>query len=144
VPKVEHRRILGSLFSSSMFEGRAPEGTVILTNFVGGRRNPDVAALPDRELVAAVRADLETLVGAKGEPLWTEITRWPKAIPQYDLGHRERLAHVDAAESTIPGLWFCANYRGGVSVSDCIKNGYAIAEKAAKALSDRTAAPALA
>jgi len=137
VPKVEQRRILGSLFSSSMFENRAPEGTVILTTFAGGRRNPDVAALPDGALVETVRADLAALVGAKGEPLWAQVTRWPRAIPQYDLGHRERLARVERAEAAIPGLWFCATYRGGVSVSDCIKNGYATAEKVGAALAAR-------
>lgn len=142
VPKIEKRRILGSLFSSSMFEGRAPEGTVILTTFVGGRRNPDVAALPDKELVATVHNDLAPLVGAKAAPLWAAITRWPQAIPQYELGHGERLAEVDRAEAALPGLWFCANYRGGVSVSDCVKNGHAIAAKVKATLDAKLAQPA--
>jgi oxygen-dependent protoporphyrinogen oxidase len=131
VPKVERRKILGTLFSSSMFEGRAPAGTVILTTFVGGRRNPEVAALADADLVTTVRGDLAALIGASGEPLWTEVIRWPQAIPQYDLGHRERLARLDEAEAVHAGLFFCANYRGGVSVSDCVKNGHAIGEKVA-------------
>ncbi len=142
VPKIEKRRILGSLFSSSMFAGRAPEGTVILTTFVGGRRNPDIAALPDKELVATVHNDLSALVGAKAAPLWSAITRWRQAIPQYDLGHRERLAEVDRAEAAVPGLWFCANYRGGVSVSDCVKNGHAIAAKVKAQLGANVAQPA--
>jgi len=128
VPKIERRRILGSLFSSSMFEGRAPEGTVLLTTFVGGLRNPDLPGRTDDELDGIVRAELAALVGARGEPLWAVVTRWTRAIPQYNLGHRERLRPVEDAERALPGLYFCANYRGGVSVGDCIKSAHAMAE----------------
>jgi protoporphyrinogen/coproporphyrinogen III oxidase len=131
VPKKEQRRILGSLFSSSMFEGRAPDGTVLLTTFAGGRRNPEMAALPDADVAAAVHAELAALVGAGAAPMWQEVVRWPKAIPQYNLGHLDRLQKIDAAEAALPGLYFCANYRGGVSVSDCIKNGRTMAERIA-------------
>ncbi len=129
VPKLERRGILGSLFSSSMFEGRAPDGTVLLTTFAGGRRNPEVAAMSDSGVAGMVRAELADLVGARGEPLWQEIVRWPRAIPQYDLGHLARLREVEIAESKWPGLYFCASYRGGVAVGDCIKNGNGIAER---------------
>jgi protoporphyrinogen/coproporphyrinogen III oxidase len=134
VPKKERRAILGSLFSSSMFAGRAPDGAVLLTSFIGGRRNPELPAKPDAELAPMVHAELAALVGAAGAPLWTEITRWPRAIPQYDLGHLGRLAHVDAAENALPGLRFCASYRGGVAVGDCIKSAHATAEAMAELL----------
>ena len=127
VPKKERRRVLGTLFSSSMFDGRAPGGTVLLTTFAGGRRNPEIAALDDDAVRAAVRDELAALIGA-GKPLWQEVVRWPQAIPQYNLGHLERLAHVDAAEAALPGLRFCANYRGGVSVGDCVKAADATAD----------------
>jgi oxygen-dependent protoporphyrinogen oxidase len=133
VPKKEERKVLGSLFSSSMFEGRAPEGTVLLTTFAGGRRNPEMSTLADEAVGAAVHAELADLVGAKAPPLWQEVVRWPQAIPQYNLGHLALLRHVEAAEDALPGLYFCANYRGGVSVSDCIKNGDAMAERIATA-----------
>jgi len=131
VPKKERRRILGTLFSSSMFEGRATEGTVLLTTFVGGRRDPALPARSEAALATLVHEELGELVGAGAAPLWSEVTRWPEAIPQYDLGHRERLRPVDDAERALPGLFFCANYRGGVSVGDCIKSGHAMAEGAA-------------
>ena len=134
VPKKEQRQILGSLFSSSMFEGRAPEGTVLLTSFVGGRRNPALPAQPDAELAAIVHGELQALAGARGEPLWTNVTRWTHAIPQYNLGHRERLRPVEDAERAFPGLFFCASYRGGVSVGDCIKSAHAMAETLARFL----------
>jgi oxygen-dependent protoporphyrinogen oxidase len=134
VPKKERRRILGSLFSSSMFAGRAPPGAVLFTTFVGGLRNPDLPARTDDELGDIVREELGALVGASGEPLWIAITRWTHAIPQYNLGHRERLRPIEVAESALPGLFFCANYRGGVSVGDCIKSAHAAAENVARFL----------
>jgi oxygen-dependent protoporphyrinogen oxidase len=111
-----------------MFDGRAPTGIALLTTFVGGRRNPGLAAKPDAELAEIVHAELSSLVGARGEPLWSEVTRWSHAIPQYDLGHLGRLKPVEDAERAVPGLFFCASYRGGVSVGDCIKSAHTMAE----------------
>jgi len=127
VPKVEHRAILGTLFSSSMFDGRAPGDRVLLTTFAGGRRNPEVLGMTDEGLGDAVHAELADLIGARAAPVWREIVRWPQAIPQYDLGHLERLRPVEVAESANPGLWFCANWRGGVAVGDRIAKGDALA-----------------
>ena len=123
VPRIEGRGILGTLFSSSMFRGRATNDTVLLTTFVGGRRNPERYALSDADMGAMVQGEMRGLVGATAAPLWQEIVRWSQAIPQYDLGHLDRLAHVDRAEAALPGFWFFANYRGGVSVSDRIAKG---------------------
>jgi len=129
VPKREQRKILGSLFSSSMFENRAPPETALLTSFVGGVRHPELATMPDEELAAIVHGELDTLVGARSKPLWIAVTRWTHAIPQYNLGHRERLRAVEDAERVLPGLTFCANYRGGVSVGDRIQTARATAER---------------
>jgi len=129
VPKREHQHILGCLFSSSMFDGRAPEGSVLLTSFAGGRRNPAIASASDAEIAASVRAELQARVGAHGAPLWQELARWPQAIPQYDIGHLDRMRRIDAAEAAVPGLYFCANYRGGVAVGDRIKMGQSTAEQ---------------
>jgi oxygen-dependent protoporphyrinogen oxidase len=126
VPRKERRKLLGTLFSSSMFEGRAPAGRVLLTTFVGGQRNPEMTTLDDGELAQAVEGELASLLGA-GRPLWHEIVRWTHAIPQYTIGHLDRVAAVDRAAAAFPGLFWCANWRGGVSVSDCVKNGHAMA-----------------
>jgi oxygen-dependent protoporphyrinogen oxidase len=127
-PRVEGRAVLGTLFSSSMFEGRAPEGQVLLTNFVGGRRNPELASADEATLVEKVAAEHRALLDARAPALWNAIVRWPRAIPQYELGHLGRIARVAQAEKALPGLRFCANYRGGVSVGDCIANAHATAE----------------
>jgi len=133
VPRRERRRILGTLFSSSLFEGRAPAGHVLLTTFAGGRRNPEVTALDDEALAKTVGEELGALLGAR-EPLWNEIVRWAHAIPQYTIGHLARVAAVDEAAAALPGLGFCANWRGGVSFGDCIRNGQATAEAVARSL----------
>jgi oxygen-dependent protoporphyrinogen oxidase len=111
-----------------MFAHRAPEGTVLLTTFVGGRRSPELALATEGDIAANVQQALARYVGA-AVPLWSVVTRWPQAIPQYTIGHRERIAVVERAEASAPGLYFCANWRGGVSVGDCIKSGHAMAER---------------
>jgi oxygen-dependent protoporphyrinogen oxidase len=131
-PARERPAVLGTLFSSTMFEGRAPGDTVLLTTFIGGLRNPSMAAAPDAELAAAVQNEMARLIGARAEPLWTEVTRWERAIPQYTLGHLQRIAAVEGAERAVPGLYFCANYRGGVSISDCVKSGHSTAARVAE------------
>jgi oxygen-dependent protoporphyrinogen oxidase len=133
-PAKERPAVLGTLFSSTMFENRAPSEVALLTTFVGGRRNPELATAGDADLRSAVQAELARLVGAGAEPMWSEITRWSRAIPQYTLGHLGRIAKVEEAERAVPGLYFCANYRGGVSIGDCVKAGHAIAERVAARL----------
>ena len=134
VPRREQRKLLGCLFSSSMFDGRTPDGTVLLTSFVGGERHPELPAGSDAQLAAIVHGDLQALLGARGDPEWTAITRWTHAIPQYNLGHRERLRPVEDAERALPGLFFCASYRGGVSVGDRIQSAHAMADAVARFL----------
>jgi oxygen-dependent protoporphyrinogen oxidase len=141
-PAKERPAVLGSLFSSTMFEGRAPADTVLLTTFIGGLRNPAMAAAPETDLVSAVQEEMARLIGVRAEPLWTEVTRWERAIPQYTLGHLHRIAAVEAAERAVPGLYFCANYRGGVSISDCVKAGHATAARVAEYAQREPAAPA--
>ncbi len=134
VPRVERRAILGGLFSSSMFEGRAPDGAVLITTFLGGRRDRDMMQLSDDGLGAAVRAEHADLLGARAPPQWEELIRWPQAIPQYDLGHLELLRAVEKAEAALPGLRFCANWRGGVSVGDRIVRGRETGEEVSRFL----------
>ena len=119
----EGRRVLGVLFSSTMFEGRAPRGGAMLTTFVGGRRQPELPGLDEGELASLVQSEHRALLGARGEPRFQVVTRWPRAIPQYALGHLGRVERATAASRALPGLYFVANWKGGVSVGDCIRNG---------------------
>ncbi len=137
VPRKEQRRVLGVLFSSTMFEGRAPAGTALLTSFVGGQRQPDLAALAEDEIAAIARAEHRVLLGASEAPLFQVVTRWPRAIPQYTLGHLARVGRAEAASRALPGLFFSANWKGGVAVGDCIRNGHRVAADTAAYLHTR-------
>ncbi|HEX9178874.1 MAG TPA: protoporphyrinogen oxidase [Burkholderiales bacterium] len=129
VPEKERRRLLGTIFSSALFENRAPEDIALLTTFVGGMRQPELARQDEDRIAAMVHDELAQLIGARAKPRWTRVTRWARAIPQYTLGHGQRMAVLDAAERDLPGLNFCANFRGGISVADCIKSAHAVAER---------------
>lgn len=138
VPRVEGRRILGALFPSSLFEGRAPEGHVLLTAFAGGARQPDVAGLDDDALRGAVLADLRDLVGVRGEPVFEHIARWPASIPQYDTAYGRVKATMDRMEETHPGLFFAGNSRSGISVPDTIRHAFVTADRVAAHLTSHT------
>jgi oxygen-dependent protoporphyrinogen oxidase len=127
-PRKARRALLGTLFSSSMFDGRAPDGSVLLTTFVGGERDPALARLAPESIEAVVDRELRELLGA-GTPLWREVVQWPRAIPQYAIGHLNRIAALERAERDAPGLFLRANYRGGVSVGDCIKSAQATVDE---------------
>ncbi|HWZ86581.1 MAG TPA: protoporphyrinogen oxidase [Thermoanaerobaculia bacterium] len=128
-----NRRILGAVWSSSLFAGRAPAGQALLTVFLGGARDPDALALSDSGLAAAAARDLEAEGLVRGAPRVVLVTRWERAIPQYERGHAERIAALAAAEARWPGLHFLGNYRGGVSVADVIRSGLEAAGSAAVA-----------
>ena len=124
-------RMLGCLFTSSLFPGRAPEGCVALTAFLGGRTDPEAAAWSDERLGAAVQEDLGRALGLRGEPLARVVRRWPRAIPQYERGHGRFVALQSELERELPGLYLAGNYLHGISVPDCVRNATALAERIA-------------
>jgi len=119
------RRVLGAVWSSSLFPGRAPEGQALVTVFLGGARDPDALALSDAELVAAAGRDLQAEGIFRGHPRLLLLTRWARAIPQYERGHGARIEALRRAESRWPGLRFVGNYRGGISVGDVLASALA-------------------
>ena len=131
MPEVERRRVLGVLFSSSLFPGRAPAGHVALTTFVGGVRSPALAALDDDGLRQLVREELGALVGVRGEPVHLSVRRWPRAIPQYTLGYARFKRIFADVEAAAPGLFFGGNARDGISLAHCIESGRRLARAAA-------------
>jgi oxygen-dependent protoporphyrinogen oxidase len=119
-PRKESLRLLGCLFSSSLFPGRAPDGHVALTAFAGGRTDPGFVDLSDEEVYRLVLAGLDRALGLAGEPVFRHLARWPRAIPQYELGHGRFVELAARLEASLPGLHLRASYLGGVSVPDCI------------------------
>jgi oxygen-dependent protoporphyrinogen oxidase len=128
VPQVERRSILGTLFSSTLFPDRAPEGHVALTTFVGGMRQPDLVALDDDALLRLVQKELSGLVDVSSPAVFTRVQRWPRAIPQYAIGY-ERFKNIMADnEAAAPGLFIGGNARDGISLANCIESGRRLAE----------------
>jgi len=124
VPEKEKRKILGCIWSSSLFPGRAPAGYAALTSFVGGSRQPELASGTDAELAALVLAELRELLPMEGEPSMVSVIRWEKAIPQYRLGYRSVLSAMDRFEQNFQGSFFCSNARGGIAVGDCVMSAH--------------------
>lgn len=133
VPAIEGRSVLGILFSSTLFPGRAPAGHVGLTVFVGGMRQPELAKLDTDALLAAIGQDLRDLVGVDSAPLFVRHSYWPRAIPQYTIGYERFLGEIERLEAATRGLHVGGNVRDGISLQDCIKAGERLARRVAGA-----------
>ncbi len=131
VPEVERRNVLGVIFSSTVFPGRAPQGHVLLTAFVGGVRHPDLANADLGTLTARVVDDLRLLLGVRGEPAFRAFHLWPKAIPQYTLGYGRFKEIMDDAERRNPGLALAGSYREGVAIGEVIAAAAEAADRVA-------------
>lgn len=126
-PTVERRKTLGFLFSSTLFAQRAPDNHALLTAYVGGARQPELAQLPREELVAMIRTEAADLLGARGEPVFDSVRYWRQSLPQPDLGHARRIAALRTLEEEYPGLVVTGNYVAGVSTAACIDAAIAAA-----------------
>jgi oxygen-dependent protoporphyrinogen oxidase len=134
IPRVEGFKILGTIFSSSLFPNRAPAGHLTLTNYIGGERHPELAAKSADELYAITCADLRVLLGVKGQPTFRHHYFWPQAIPQYNVGYGRYRALMTSIESQTPGIFFAGHYRDGISLGDSIVSGASIAERVSQYL----------
>jgi oxygen-dependent protoporphyrinogen oxidase len=128
-PSVEGRSVSGVLFCSTLFQGRAPEAHVALAVYIGGARAPDLALRPTEELADLARRELADLVGARGAPVVVRVRQWPRGLPQYEIGHRQRVDRIAEAARRAPGLFVTGNYISGVSVSACLEQAIASAAR---------------
>jgi protoporphyrinogen/coproporphyrinogen III oxidase len=120
-------RLLGCLFTSSIFPGRAPAGHVLLTCFLGGRGAPQLVEREDAELLYIAGEALESTLGVRGAPAYSLVRRWPRAIPQYELGHGRYVDLAAELERDLPGLRLAGNWLQGAGVADCVERGAAVA-----------------
>ncbi len=130
VPELEHRSVLGILFSSSLFPNRAPAGHVALTVMIGGARQPELARLPSEKMLAAVDRDLRELIGVNGAPVFQRHAFWPRPIPQYNLGYDRHLETMAVCERTHPGFFIGGQARDGIAVPACLAAGEKLAARA--------------
>jgi oxygen-dependent protoporphyrinogen oxidase len=129
IPKIEGFKILGTIFSSSLFPNRAPAGHLTLTSYVGGERYPELASLPPEKLYELTCEDLRVLLGVKGKPTFQHSVFYPRAIPQYNVGYGRYRALMTEIESKANGLFLAGHYRDGVSLSDSIVSGCNVVDR---------------
>jgi oxygen-dependent protoporphyrinogen oxidase len=120
VAKDEGKSILGTLWDSSIFENRAPQGHVLLRSMMGGACFPQYLSLSDDEVQKRVETDLRAIMGITASPSFTRIFRHDKAIPQYTVGHGARLAALEEKAAAHPGLFFTGNSYRGIGLNDCV------------------------
>jgi len=133
VPQVERRPIIACTFSSVKYPGRAPDGFALLRVFVGGALNEAVLGGDDETLTRIARAELGDLLGIQAPPLLSRVSRYPKAMPQYHVGHLARVEAIEGCLRAHPGLTLVGGAYRGVGIADCVRSG----EDAAARLLDR-------
>jgi oxygen-dependent protoporphyrinogen oxidase len=129
-PRKEGRRLLGTVWSSSLFPGRAPEGMVSLATFIGGATDPQLFQHTDGEIAATVEKENSEILQISGPPVTRMVHRWAHAIPQYNIGHSQILAGLREEIARFPGLFLTGSYLGGPSVPACIDHATKTAKTA--------------
>jgi len=128
VPQRERRKILAVSFSSRKFPDRAPPGSVLLRTFVGGALQPELLNLSDDGLASLVQSELAEMLGVRGQPDFVRVFRYPRAMPQYHVGHLDRVARIETLAARHPGFALAGNAYRGVGIPDVIASGEAAAE----------------
>lgn len=129
VPRNQGMRILGSIWTSSIFADRAPSGHVQFRTMLGGAGDPDVIDLPESDLWAIIRREIGPLLGIQADPVFMRVYRWPHGIPQFNLGHIERRKRIEHLLADQPGLHVVGNAYHGVGLNDCVKMAKRVADQ---------------
>jgi len=126
IPRGQGIRTLGTIWTSSLFPDRAPAGWQTLSNFIGGATDSDIANLDPEQIVGEVHRDLSRILlkPLVAPPKVLAVNLWKRAIPQYNLGHLQRLQQVENGLKSLPGVYLCSNYVGGVALGDCVRWGF--------------------
>jgi oxygen-dependent protoporphyrinogen oxidase len=143
-PEAERFHVLGAVFSSAVFPHTTRDDAILVSVRVGGTRQADLVALPDQDLVELCHTDLATLFAIRGRPGFAHVVRHAHALPQYTLGHAARVAEIDAAEGTHPGLFVTGNAYRGLGIPDCVDGAAPLADRIARHLAHPSARPNLA
>jgi protoporphyrinogen/coproporphyrinogen III oxidase len=136
VPRGTGPRILGCLWDSSIFPGRAPHGHVLLRAMIGGAHDPEAVAMDSDALLDRVATDLRRTMGLHADPVLTRIYRWPLGIAQYRVGHQDRLDRIHARLTDLPGLWVAGSSFYGISMNACFEKAPAQVEEILRLIRD--------
>ena len=129
VPFIEKRTVMACTFSSVKFSGRTPEGCALLRVFVGGALQPELVHLSEAELISLIRNDLRDLLGVQQPPLFTLVSRWERSMPQFCVGHVNRIRWIEERAASLPGLALAGNAYSGPGIPDCIRSGESAADR---------------
>lgn len=129
VPRSSGLTVLGTVWNSSLFPGRAPGHHVLLTSFLGGATNPDATKQPADQLVALVHREIKPLMQLREGPVFSNVSIWPRALPQYNLGHTARMAAINNCRAAFPGLYLTGNYLNGPAIGTCVEQALKVADE---------------
>ena len=129
IPRSEKLRTLGTVWNSSLFPARAPEGHALLTSFIGGATDPQAVTLSPDELASLVHKEIAPLLHIRQPPTFSNVALYLRALPQYNLGHSERIAALKKLTEALPGLWLTGNYLHGPAIGACIEQAQSIANE---------------
>lgn len=129
IPRSEKLRTLGTVWNSSLFPNRAPADHVLLTSFAGGATDPGITELPPAEISSIVHGELAPILKIQSAPTFSNVTVYSRALPQYNLGHAERIAAVQKLNADFPNIFLTGNYIGGPAIGACIEQALAVAQR---------------
>lgn len=135
VPRSEGLRLLGTVWNSCLFSGRAPDGPekmVSLTSFLGGATDPEIRSRSEEDIAGTAQAELSRVLGIRGSPVVQHVARWERALPQYNLGHSRIVRTLGELCAATPGLFLAGNYLAGPSLGACVEQANKIAEEVAR------------
>jgi protoporphyrinogen/coproporphyrinogen III oxidase len=138
VPRREGRQVSACTWTSTKFNYRAPDDGILLRCFVGGPGKEELVDLTDEQLLTMARREVAEIMGLRAEPVVTRIYRWRRANPQYDVGHLDRVAQMQALCAEQPGLYITGSAYEGVGVPDCVHQGQQTAARVVRALANQT------
>jgi oxygen-dependent protoporphyrinogen oxidase len=129
IPRSEGLRTLGTVWNSSLFPNRAPQGSALLTSFIGGATDPQAVALSAEEIGALVHREISPLLSIRNQPTFSGVQIYERAIPQYNMGHTARVSHVQQQSSSLLNLKLVGNYLRGPAIGACIEQALAVADE---------------
>jgi protoporphyrinogen/coproporphyrinogen III oxidase len=127
VPRSAGLNVLGTLWNSSLFPARAPDGKVLLTSFIGGATNPQIVAQNAEKLADLVHGEIRSLLAIRQTPTFVHVEKYQRALPQYNRGHAVRLETIERLRQGVPHLWLIGNYLRGPSIGACVEQAQAVA-----------------
>ncbi len=129
IPRSEGLRTLGTVWNSSLFPNRAPQGSVLLTSFIGGATDPQAATLSPEEITALVHHEISQILTIRSQPTFSNVEIYQRALPQYNLGHTARIANLERESSALLNIKLVGNYLRGPAIGACIEQALAVADE---------------